>query len=125
MVVSARTSSRRQISGLTPRTTTRSWYTLCRGAGCMVSGMAPILALRTDGPGQGASHGLSRSRQAPRQAPFGFGVIGLHVAQAGGTSVPLRPKTESRAAIFPTSGSGPVALVEGTVDPIGGGPSLG
>ncbi|HEY5116490.1 MAG TPA: hypothetical protein VIJ23_09385 [Mycobacterium sp.] len=23
--------------------------------------MAPILALRTDGPGQGASHGLSRS----------------------------------------------------------------
>ena len=28
-----------------------------RGAGCM----APILALRTDGPGQGASHGLSRS----------------------------------------------------------------
>jgi len=28
----------------------------------MVSGMAPILALRTDGPGQGASHGLSRSR---------------------------------------------------------------
>ena len=38
MVVSARTSSRRQISGLTPRTTTRSWYTLGRGAGCMVSG---------------------------------------------------------------------------------------
>ena len=27
----------------------------------MVSGMAPILALRTDGPGHGASHGLSRS----------------------------------------------------------------
>ena len=39
-------SRRRQISGLTPRTTTRSWYTLGRGAGCMVSGMAPILASR-------------------------------------------------------------------------------
>src|SRR5664280_1743308 len=46
IVVSAGTSSRRQISGLTPRTTTRSWYTLGRGAGCMVSGMAPILASR-------------------------------------------------------------------------------
>jgi len=34
-----------------------------KGAGCMVSGMAPILALRTDGPWQGASHGLSRSPQ--------------------------------------------------------------
>ena len=32
----------------------------------MVSGMAPILALRTDGPGQGASHGLSRSHLAQR-----------------------------------------------------------
>jgi len=31
----------------------------------MVSGMAPILALRTDGPGHGASHGLSRSRGRP------------------------------------------------------------
>src|SRR5664279_4851348 len=62
IVVSAGSSSCRQISGLTPRTTTRSWYTLGRGAGCMVSGMAPILAPRTDGPGQGASHGLSRSR---------------------------------------------------------------
>src|SRR5664279_831320 len=44
--VSAGTSSRRQISGLTPRTTTRSWYTLGKGAGCVVSGMAPILASR-------------------------------------------------------------------------------
>jgi len=34
-------SSRRQISGLTPRTTTRSWCTLGRGAGGMVSGMRP------------------------------------------------------------------------------------
>ena len=34
---------------------------LHRKRGCMVSGMAPILAPRTDGPGQGASHGLSRS----------------------------------------------------------------
>jgi len=65
IVVSAGSSSRRQISGLTPRTTTRSWYRLGRGAGCMVSGMAPILAPRTDGPGQGASHGLSRSRSTP------------------------------------------------------------
>ena len=39
-------SSCRQISGLTPWTTTRSWYTLGKGAGCMVSGMAPILASR-------------------------------------------------------------------------------
>src|SRR5664279_2035655 len=46
IVVSAGTSSRRQLSGLTPRTTTRSWYALGRGAGCMVSGMAPILASR-------------------------------------------------------------------------------
>src|SRR5450755_2509108 len=46
IVVSAGISRRRQISGLTPRTTTRSWYTLGRGAGCMVSGMAPILASR-------------------------------------------------------------------------------
>src|SRR5664280_3148554 len=46
IVVSAGISSRRQISGLTPRTTTRSWYTLGKGAGCMVSGMAPILASR-------------------------------------------------------------------------------
>src|SRR5450755_3783396 len=52
IVVSAGISRRRQISGLTLCTTTRSWYTLGRGAGCMVSGMAPILALRTDGPGQ-------------------------------------------------------------------------
>ena len=28
MVLSLRTSSRRQISGLTPRRTTRSWYTM-------------------------------------------------------------------------------------------------
>src|SRR5664280_2559166 len=46
IVVSAGISSRRQISGLTPRTTTRNWYTLGKGAGCMVSGMAPILASR-------------------------------------------------------------------------------
>jgi len=38
-VMSAGISSRRQISGLTPRTTTRSWYTLGRGAGSMVLGM--------------------------------------------------------------------------------------
>ena len=44
--MSAGISSRRQINGLTPRTTTRSWYTLGKGAGCMVSGMAPILASR-------------------------------------------------------------------------------
>src|SRR5664279_549642 len=56
IVVSAGSSSRRQISGLTACTTTRSLYMLGRGAGCMVSGMAPILASRC-------------GRMAPGRAP--------------------------------------------------------
>ncbi len=93
IVVTAGSSSRRQISGLTPCTTTRSWYTLGRGAGCMVSGMAPILALRTDGPGQGASHGLSRSRSV-RLSSVRLGSV--EGAQFSWVPVAFRQKFHSR-----------------------------
>ena len=61
----------------------------------MVSGMAPILALRTDGPGQGASHGLSRSRlSSVRLSSVRLGSV--EGAQFSSVPVAFRQKFHSR-----------------------------